>query len=490
MPIVSRVLDAAPVSSLEDYEAQGGGAGLRAARALTPDALVATIERSGLRGRGGAGFPTGRKWRTVVANASPVEPTSVVVNAAEGEPGSFKDREILRRNPYRVLEGALIGAHAVGALKVLVGMKRTFTRDIERVRAAIAELTDAGWLDDIVCDVVDGPPEYLLGEETALCEVIDGRAPFPRIAPPYRRGIDEIVESTADVEDASSSAAHVELASPNDASVAPPTLVDNVETLANVARILENDVEWFRALGTEDSPGTVVCTVSGATMHAGVGEVAMGTSLREAINEIGGGLRDDHEIAAVLQGVSAAVISPEQLDTPLTWEAMAEIGSGLGASAFIVFDDTTDPVQIAAAASRFLAVESCGQCTPCKQDGLAISDALERMCRREAEPTDLDLVRERLVTIGDGARCSLATQHQTLVGSLLAAWPDAFAQRSQNARPRAAPATVLPIHDLDDGDAVLDIEQLDKQPDWTHDWPWSGQSPADALDDHRAAQRL
>jgi NADH:ubiquinone oxidoreductase subunit F (NADH-binding) len=490
MPIVSRVLDAAPISSLAEYGKQGGGAGLRVARALAPDDLIATIERSGLRGRGGAGFPTGRKWRTVVANASPVEDTSVVVNAAEGEPGSFKDREIVRRNPYRVIEGALIAAHAVGASKVIIGMKRTFTRDIARVRAAIEEIADAGWIDDIACEVVEGPPEYLLGEETALCEVIDGRAPFPRIAPPYRRGVDEIVESSADIDDHSSSAAHVELAAPNKMSIAAPTLVDNVETLANVAMILAHDVDWFRSLGTDDSPGTVVCTVSGATTRAGVGEVAMGTPLREAIMEIGGGVGDGHDIAAVLQGVSAAVISPEQLDTPLTWEAMAGIGSGLGATAFIVFDDTTDPVQIAAAASRFLAVESCGQCTPCKQDGLAISDALERMCRREAETTDLDLVRDRITTIADSARCSLATQHQTLVGSLLAAWPEAFEQRAQNARSRAAPAPVLPIHDLVDGAAALDIEQLDKQPDWSHDWPWSGQSPADALDDHRSPQRL
>jgi NADH:ubiquinone oxidoreductase subunit F (NADH-binding) len=488
--LVSRVLDSEPITSLKHYLDGGGTSGLAAARDMEAASVIERITEAGVRGRGGAGFPTGVKWQTVAANASDLEASAIVVNASEGEPGSFKDREILRRNPYRVIEGALIAARAVGASKIVVGMKRTHERDIVRVRAAIDEMNDAGLLDSIACTVVEGPPEYLLGEETALLEVIDGRLPFPRLAQPFRRGVDEVVEHATDLGTASSSSAHVELAGPTDETVAPPTAVDNVETFAHVALVLEHGVDWFREIGTERSPGSIVCTVSGATVRAGVGEVAMGTTLREAIELIGGGLHPGRQIAAVLQGVSASVLTPDVLDVPLTWEDVAAVGSGLGASAFIVFDDTSDPVAIAAAVSRFLAVESCGQCTPCKQDGLAISDALERLCRADPKPSDDELVRDRLITVADSARCSLANQHQDVVGSILRAWPEAFAARHGTECTDLAAQQVLPLHDLVDGRTVVDIEQLDKQPDWTFGERWSGQSPADRLDEHRSHQSL
>ncbi len=479
MGLIARVLDQSPVSSLDDYIAAGGGDGLDTAHRIGPPALIAQLLDAGVRGRGGAGFPTGVKWRTVAANASPLEPSTVVVNAAEGEPGSFKDREILRSNPYRVLEGALIAAHAVGADKVIVGMKRTDERDIAHVRAAIDEAARAGWTRHVGIEVVEGPPEYLLGEETGLLEVIDGRAPFPRIDPPYRRGVDEVVEHPDDVGAGSSSAAHVEMAAPGGESFAPPTLVDNVETLAHAALVFQHGVDWFRAIGTPQSPGSFVCTVSGHTARAGVAELEMGTTLREAIELVGGGMRDGRPVGAVLQGVSAAVITADQLDTPLTWEDMAAIGSGLGAAAFIVFDDRTEPIAIARAVSRFLAVESCGQCTPCKQDGLAIANALDR--------GDLDTVRDRLVTVADSARCSLATQHQVVVGSLV----ERLALRAGPSAPDVgAVADVLPVDDLAGGTLVLDTAQRTKQPDWTFEPTWSGESPADRYDEHRAPEPL
>jgi NADH:ubiquinone oxidoreductase subunit F (NADH-binding) len=490
MPIAVRVLDATPVATLADYLASGGGAALTNARALGPAAVIANVRDAGVRGRGGAGFPTGIKWQTVAANASPTEPSSVVVNAAEGEPGSFKDREILLRNPYRVLEGALIGAYAVGADKVIVGMKRNATRAITRVRAAIAEVEASPWADGVEILLVEGPPEYLLGEETGLIEVIDGRSPFPRIDPPYRRGVDEIVEHADDVDTKSSSSAHVELAGPGGHNEAPPTLVDNVETLAHVTLILQHGVEWFRSIGTAESPGTFVCTVSGATERAGVGELEMGTTLREAIELVGGGARAGHTITAVLQGVSARVIDGDQLDTPCTWEDMQAINSGLGAAAFIVFDETSDAVTIAAAVSRFLGVESCGQCTPCKQDGIAISDALTRLCAGIPEPRDLDTIRRRLETVADSARCSLATQHQDVVGSIFDAHTEAFEKRGRKECRPEDMAVVLPLLDLQNGATLVDDEQRRKQPDWTFSEHWSGQSPADRLDDHRAHEQL
>jgi NADH:ubiquinone oxidoreductase subunit F (NADH-binding) len=217
----------------------------------------------------------------------------------------------------------------------------------------------------------------------------------------------------------------------------------------------------------------------------------MGTPHLEAIATIGGGVRTGRDIGVVLQGVSSAVITPDQLDTPLTWEAMASIGSGLGASAFIVFDDTADAAAIAAGVSRFLAVESCGQCTPCQQDGLAIADALERLCRADPEPDDLATIESRLTTVGDGARCSLALQHQAVVGSLLERFPDAFDSKTRRGTaPAVTVAPVIPMHDLDDGRPELDLEQAAKLPDWTFGAEWGGQSPADRLDDHRTHERL
>src|SRR5579862_1744863 len=179
MPVANRVLDTESVPSLAAYLESGGGKGLAAARALGPAGTIDEVTAAGIRGRGGAGFPTGVKWRTVAANASDVERSTVVVNAAEGEPGSFKDRELLDRNPYRVIEGALIAALAVEAEYVVIGMKRTATRHIERVRAAIAEVQASELAAGVQLELVEGPPEYLLGEETALLEAIDGRYPFP-----------------------------------------------------------------------------------------------------------------------------------------------------------------------------------------------------------------------------------------------------------------------------------------------------------------------
>src|SRR5262245_59878962 len=175
MAVTARVLDPSPIVDCAEYVQGGGGRALDAARSLAPAEVIAAIRDAGIRGRGGAGFPTAVKWRTVAANASPVLPATVVVNAAEGEPGSFKDREILRRNPFRVIEGALVRAHAVGADRVIVGMKRSATTTYRRVQRVIDECRHAGWMGDVTVVVHLGPPEYLLGEETALLESIDGR---------------------------------------------------------------------------------------------------------------------------------------------------------------------------------------------------------------------------------------------------------------------------------------------------------------------------
>jgi NADH-quinone oxidoreductase subunit F len=484
----NRVLPPLPYDSLAAYIAAGGGKGLDAARAVSADTVIEELVASGLRGRGGAGFPTGVKWRTIKSFASDMLDTSVVVNAAEGEPGTYKDRTIIRVNPYAVLEGALIAARAMDAKSIVVATKAEFKDEIERLRGAITEIASAGWCDGIDVRVLEGPSEYLYGEETALLEVIDGRPPFPRIAPPFRRGVDEVVKSDADVESGSGLPADVRMATTDESSAAPPVLVNNVETMANIAAIIAKGAAWFRSVGTPESPGTIVCTITGAVRKPGVAELRMGTSLREAIDQAGGGLMPGAQVKAVLVGVSNTVLTADQLDTELSYEAMKAIGSGLGSAGFIVVGDNTAAISVVAGASRFLAVESCGQCTPCKQDGAEISELLENMAGAQAGPEDLATVRKRLQTITVGARCSLATQHQAVVGSLL----DAFAEQIEaSAEPGATPVDVeliAALEFLDDQGARLDASFANKQLDWTYDQSDSGKSPVDRFTDHRATE--
>ena len=212
---MNRVLPDVPYESLDHYIADGGGAGLTAARAVSPETVIGELTASGLRGRGGGGFPTGTKWATVQSFASPELRTSIVVNAAEGEPGTFKDRAILRANPYAVIEGALIAAHTLDAMSVIIATKASFVTEIECLRSALSEVRSAGWPGNVTIEITEGPAEYLFGEETGLLEVLDGRPPFPRIAPPFRHGVVELVESQAEADSGSGSAASVQMAEPD-----------------------------------------------------------------------------------------------------------------------------------------------------------------------------------------------------------------------------------------------------------------------------------
>ena len=431
MPAISRLIGPNPVTRLDAYVSEfDGGHALVAAHQCDPRSIIEIVNHSGLRGRGGAGFPTGRKWSTVADN--PHGTPTVVVNAAEGEPGTFKDRALLRSNPYSVLEGACIAALAVGATEIVVATKASFSSEIERIRHAIDEVTAAGWLEGGTLRVAEGPGEYLLGEETALLEVIEGRPPFPRVVPPYRRGLDTGA-AAGRLDDW------------------PPTLVDNVETLANVPGILRHGPDWFRSVGTEQSPGTIICTVTGEIGVHGIGEFTLGTPLREVLDTIGEGVPDD--VAAVLIGVSSPPLTGDQLDVCLTYEHLASAGSGLGSAGFIVIDGGTSLHDVAAGVARFLSIESCGQCQPCKHDGLDIAAALE-------DGSD-DAVRERLTTVARGARCALAGQTERVVSRLLEI------ADSRPTRPTGTAWPIVPMVDIVGGRAVLDRSHLLKRPDWS-----------------------
>jgi NADH:ubiquinone oxidoreductase subunit F (NADH-binding) len=485
MTLVHRVLFPEPIASLDEYLARGGGAGLEAARDRDAESVVAELEASGLRGRGGAGFPTGRKWRTVREYTSGDLATTVVVNGAEGEPGTFKDRTILARSPYQVIEGALIAAGVVGANEVIFGLKKSFGTVVGRLQSAIDEVVAAGWADGLTMRIFQGPNEYLYGEETALLETMEGRYPFPRVAPPYRRGEVEVVEHDADATSRSGLSAHVEMADTAGETGAPPALVDNVETMANIARIIARGAAWFRTEGTEKSPGTIVCTVTGNVRREGVGEVIMGTTLRAAIDAISGGVRPGRTIKAVLVGVSSSVLTADQLDTPLTYEDMAAAGSGLGSAGYLVVDDSVDMTAVAAGVSRFLAVESCGQCTPCKLDGLALSDLFEKLCASDASRDDYERVRRLIETVGDRARCSLATQHQVVVGSIVDRFGAEVLAHVSGAAGAVAPVLIAELEDIAGDEAVWDERHRRKQPDWTYTEQWSGKVPAELFGDHR-----
>ncbi len=353
----------------------------------------------------------------------------------------------------------------------------------------MAEIEAAGWNRDIELVVFEGPDEYLYGEETALLETIDGRYPFPRIAPPFRRGVDEVVETEADRTSGSGQSSHVEMA--GDAGEdAPPALVDNVETLANVPGIIARGGSWFRTEGTDASPGTMVCTVTGSVQRAGVAEFMMGTPLREVIETISGGALPERAIAAVLPGVSNRLIPADQLDAPLCYEGLAAIGSGLGSAGFIVYDDRDDLVAVVAGVSHFLAVESCGQCTPCKQGGLALSGLLDKLSRGRADEGDLAAIRERVDTVADGARCFLASQQEVVVGGLLERFGDLVDARLVGRSPGVEPALVAELRSITEGEAIVDERHAQKQPDWSYGDAYTGQAPADLYGEHRAPTAL
>ncbi|MGH8950646.1 MAG: NADH-ubiquinone oxidoreductase-F iron-sulfur binding region domain-containing protein [Acidimicrobiia bacterium] len=458
-PPPTRLLADPPFASLGDYIGAGGGACLRRIESSTPAQIVDELERSGLRGRGGAGFPTALKWRSIVNGGG--RHHYAVCNAGEGEPGTFKDRALLRANPYQVLEGLIAAARTVGAVEAFIALKVSFRQEKERVDNALAEMAEAGWLEDIAVRVVTGPEEYLFGEEKALLEVIEGNDPLPRWLPPYLHGLYATAPQLG-------WEAHEMEGGHSGEHVSNPTLVNNAETLAQAAWILANGADAFRALGTERSPGTLLCTVVGDVTRPGVHEVSMGTGLREVL-DLSGGPLPGRQIKAVFPGVASEVLAGDALDTSLSFEDMEAAGSGLGAGGLIVYDDTACMIDVAATLSRFLYVESCGQCLPCKLGTGHITSALVALRDGRGSDRELDVIIERLRVVADGNRCYLPVQEQRLVSSILAAFPEDLAAHLEGRCPSDRGSIPTPkIVDLVDGAVIYDERQDRKQPDWTY----------------------
>lgn len=448
-----------PVRSLDEYLATDtGGLGIKRAQDIGAAATIETVLASGLRGRGGGGFPTGRKWAGIAAQAGTRR--YLVCNGAEGEPGTFKDRALVRANPYQLVEGLVIAAFAVGASEAFVCLKRTFEAEIEAVTRAVQDFQVAGICTDCKVTIVAGPDEYLFGEEKAMLEVIEGKAPLPRWSPPYEHGLFAPGPQLGWEATPRSPAGQ---AGPN------PTLVNNVETLCNVPHILARGAEWFRAMGTPESPGTIVATVVGDVVAPDVGEVELGTPLRAVIDAVGSGVAAGRTVKAVFSGVANAVLTASQLDVPLSYEGFQAAGSGMGSAGFVVYDDTTCMVDAAYRLSRFLSIESCGQCPSCKTGSSEITAHLEQLELGAGSDDDLAAIQRWLAVVTDGNRCYLAVEEQIMVSSVLRAFPEEFAEHVELGRcPRPRRLPIPKLIDLVDGRATYDETFWRKRPDWTY----------------------
>ena len=469
------------VTSVAQWLDLGGGEGLRAARKLGAKATIEELTASGLRGRGGGGFPTGRKWSGVLGQPGPHR--YVVCNGAEGEPATFKDRTILRTNPYQVVEGVAIAAITLGARQAFFAIKDSFEWEGAALTEAINEMQEAGLAGEVPITVVRGPDEYLFGEEKAMLEVIEGRPPLPGLFPPYLHGLFATAPqmgweaSTPGPERPFERGDRPER--PSERGVEPghggrdrsnPTLVNNVETFANVAHVLGRGAGWFRSMGTGESPGNAVATVVGDVRHAGVGEVELGSPLSAAIDGIGGGVAQGRTIRAVFSGVANAVVTEEMIDTPLSYEAMTAAGTGLGALGYVVYDDTACMVEVAYQFSRFLFVESCGQCPPCKLGSEEITHRLNEVAAFRAGEEDIAVIGARLGNVTDGARCYLANEEQLVIRSILRSFPEDFAAHLEGRCPRSRHDLPLPkVVDIAGGVATYDLRHRLKRPDWTYE---------------------
>jgi NADH-quinone oxidoreductase subunit F len=438
----TRLLRSQSVSSLDEYLDLGGCRALAKALSLPRGEIVDVVKSSGLRGRGGGGFPTGLKWEDLLQTEAT---TYLVCNGAEGEPATFKDRLLMRRNPYQLLEGVAIAAYATGATTAYVAVKKAFEQEARALETAMSEMGERDLLGAVPMHLHLGPDEYLFGEEKALMEVLEGKEPMPRMMPPYMHGL------------------FGEPYAPN------PTVSNNVETLFNVPPIVEWGPEWFRSVGTERSPGTMILTLVGDVTRPGVYEVPLGTPLRVFLYDIGGGPRESRELKAVVPGTSHPIITPALFDTPMDFDSLAEAGSGLG-TGFTAYDDTACMVRVAHTFSNFLYVESCAQCNPCKLHSGEITDRLARLEMGQATEEDLERILEGCNKVTDGQRCYLATAESVLVQSLVKQFIGEFAAHIDSGcrLPREIPLPKLVDFDEATGRFVYDQRYPLKQPDWTY----------------------
>ena len=393
MPVSRIVLAGAEegrdLTKLSVFREVGGYRALEQAREVEPQAVLDQLLAANVRGRGGAGFPMGKKASFLAKGTG--KPTYLVVNADESEPGTFKDREIMFTVPHRLIEGCLIAAHAIGCANVFIYLRGEYLAEFEVLRAALDEARAEGLLAGVTIVLHRGAGAYICGEETALLESLEGERGQPRSKPPF----------------------------PAVAGIyAAPTLVNNVETIATVPAIVERGGDWYAALGVENSAGTRVFSLSGNVVNGGNFELMLGTTLRELIYDLGGGIAGGRALKAIIPGGSSVpVLTADQVDTPLDFDSIAEAGSMLGSGAVIAIDDRACMVQLGLRVAQFYMHESCGKCTPCREGTRWMVQLLRKLEDGNASQDELDLLLDVcdrilgkcLCPLGDAAAMPIAS---------------------------------------------------------------------------------
>lgn len=405
--------------NIDHYLAHDGFLGLQKALSQTPEQVIDCLRVSGLRGRGGAGFPTYKKWE--LCRAAPGETKYVICNADEGDPGAFMNRALLESDPHAVLEGMLIGGYAAGANRGIVYVRAEYPMAVDRLTKAIEQMRAYGLLGrqilgtdfDFDISIQEGAGAFVCGEETALIASLEGGRGMPRPRPPY----------------------------PTDRGLhGCPTLINNTETFGTIPAILRNGGEWFQQLGTKGNPGTKTFSLVGKVRHTGLIEVPLGMTLRHVVEEIGGGT--PHPFKAIQTGGPLGGCLPEaQLDTPITYETMREQGSIMGSGGLIVMDESTCIVDMARYFIHFAESESCGNCTPCRIGTRVLMDTLEKITRGDGEPGDLDTMRRAADTMTKTALCGLGQAASNPVTSSLRYF---LGEYEQHINEKVCPAAVCP----------------------------------------------
>ncbi len=374
--------------NIDEYIARDGYAALvKAVTEMTPNDVIETVKESGLRGRGGGGFPTGLKWSFCARSAG--DKKYVICNADEGDPGAFMDRSLLEGDPHAIVEGMLLGAYAMGASEGYVYCRAEYPLAIKRLKRTIEQATEYGFLGDNILGtdfsfhlhIKEGAGAFVCGEETALMASIEGQRGMPRPRPPFPA---------------------------NKGLWGKPTNINNVETWANVASIIRNGGAWYAALGTEKSKGTKVFALTGKVNHTGLVEVPMGTTIREIVFEIGGGILNGKKFKAVqIGGPSGGCLTEEHLDIPISYESLSQVGAIMGSGGLVVMDEDNCMVAVAKFFLKFTQAESCGKCPPCREGTKKMLDILGRIVSGKGKPEDLDSLQYLGTMIKETSLCGL-----------------------------------------------------------------------------------
>ena len=405
--LLFRHVDEPGLNAIDTYRRLGGYESLtKAFTDMQPDVLLKELEDSGLRGRGGAGFSMGKKASFLPRGDMD---KYLCCNADESEPGAFKDRELMQKNPHQLIEGIAIAARAAGANRCFIFIRGEYDLQGDILDGAVAEAYEAGFLgadvlgtgEQVELVVHRGAGAYICGEETALLDSLEGKRGNPRLKPPF-----PAVQGL----------------------YGGPTLINNVETLSNVPHIVGRGADWFKTMGTEQSPGTKVVSISGDVQRPGNYEVELGIRTGDLINGLAGGVADGRSMKGFFPGGSSSPVltADEGLGLPYSFEAMQEAGSMLGSGSVIVFDDTTSVVELALRTARFYHHESCGKCSPCREGTNWTVKMLERMCRGEATPIDLETTAAVQKNIIGNCLCVLGDSMAAPVGSMVEKFREEF----------------------------------------------------------------